>query len=88
MDISFLSGYTVPVIVGICLCVGFILKNTIKTTKINKYIPLIMGALGVALSVWINWGNMSPEVILYGLVSGLSSTGLFEVFKNMIKGGK
>lgn len=83
MDITFLTEYAVPIIVGICLCVGYIIKNMIPSDGINKYIPLIMGALGVALNVWINLG-ITPQILLGGLFSGLASTGLHQVFKNLI----
>ena len=46
MDISFLKDYIVLVVVGICLIIGFIIKNVIPSDKINKFIPLIMGVLG------------------------------------------
>ena len=83
MDISVLLQYANIIVVGICLCVGYILKNLIQTEKINKYIPLIMGVLGVVLTVWISHG-FSPEILLTGLISGLASTGLSEAFKNLI----
>lgn len=83
MDITFLTEFAVPIIVGICLCVGYIIKNMIPSDGINKYIPLIMGALGVALNVWINLG-ITPQILLGGLFSGLASTGLHQVFKNLI----
>lgn len=83
MDITFLTEFAVPIIVGICLCVGYIVKNMIPSDGINKYIPLIMGALGVALNVWINLG-ITPQILLGGLFSGLASTGLHQVFKNLI----
>ena len=81
---EFLNQFSIPVIVGICLCVGYILKNVVTTDKVNKFIPLIMGALGLGLNMWINLG-VSPEIILGGLVSGLASTGLYEAFKQFIK---
>lgn len=87
MDISALSGYIVLVVLGICLCVGYILRNLVPTDKVNKYIPLIMGVLGVGLNIWISW-SVTPEIVLGGLVSGLASTGLYETFKNMIGGQK
>ena len=65
---------------------GYILKNLIPTDKINRFIPLIMGVLGVLLNIWISWG-VTPEIILGGLISGLASTGLYEAFRNMISGG-
>ena len=86
MDISELREYVVVIVLGICLCVGYILKNLIPTDKINRFIPLIMGVLGVLLNMWINW-SVTPEIILGGLISGLASTGMYEAFKNMISGG-
>ncbi|MGN0267759.1 MAG: phage holin family protein [Lachnospiraceae bacterium] len=83
MNIDFLSKYTAPVIVGICLCVGYIIKNLVPAEKVNRFIPLIMGILGVVLNIWINM-TFTPEILLMGLFSGLASTGLHQVFKNMI----
>ena len=81
---DFLSNFSAPVVVGICLCVGYILKNIIPTDKINKWIPLIMGVLGLGLNIWLNLA-ITPEIILGGLVSGLASTGLYEAFHQFIK---
>ena len=81
---EFLNQFSIPVIVGICLCVGYILKNVVTTDKVNKFIPLIMGVLGLCLNMWINLG-VSPEIILGGPVSGLASTGLYEAFHQFIK---
>lgn len=83
MNLDFLTNYAVPIVVGVCLCVGYILKNVVPNEKVNKFIPLIMGILGVALNAWINL-NFTPEILLGGLLSGLSSTGLYEAFKNLI----
>ena len=84
MDLNFLTEYAVPIIVGICLCVGYMLKHVVKTDVINKYIPVIMGVLGVAINVWINM-SFTPEVLLGGLISGLASTGMHQAFANIIK---
>ena len=81
---EFLNDYIVAVVVGICLCVGFIFKNVVTTDKVNKYIPLIVGVLGVVLNVWVA-GVLTPEVILGGLVSGLASTGMYELFAQFLK---
>ncbi len=80
---DFLTDYIVLVIVGVCLCVGYILKNIVPTDKINRFIPLIMGVLGTLLNIWINFG-ISPEIILSGMFSGLASTGMYEAFKQFI----
>lgn len=81
---EFLTQFSIPVVIGICLCVGYILKNVVTTAKVNRFIPLIMGVLGLGLNMWINLG-VSPEIILGGLVSGLASTGLYEAFRQFIK---
>lgn len=83
MDLTFLSKYAIPVIVGICLCLGFIIKYAIKTDKINRFIPLIMGVLGLGIAIWIE-KSITPEIVLKGLFSGLASTGLYEAFRNII----
>lgn len=80
---DFLSEYTVLAVVDICLCVGYIVKNLIPSDKVNKFIPLIVGVLGVAVNIWINLA-VTPDIILGGLVSGLSSTGLYEAFHQFI----
>lgn len=82
---DFLSDYMIPVILGICLCIGYLLKNMVGTEKINKYIPTIVACIGVILSAWINKWNITPEVILSGFVSGLGSTGLHQLFKQFIE---
>ena len=69
---------------NICLCIGYVLKNIVTTDAVNKYIPAIMGALGVILNIWMNM-TFTPEILLGGLVSGLASTGLYEAFKNFLK---
>lgn len=82
MDLTFLSNYTVVVIVGICLITGYIMKKWIKDLD-NKYIPTMVAILGVALNVWIT-GGVSPEAILAGAFSGLASTGLHQAFRQLI----
>lgn len=84
MDLTFLANFAVPIIVGVCLCVGYVTKNVITTDTINKYIPLIMAVLGVVLNIWINM-SFTPEILLGGMFSGLASTGLYEAFKQLIK---
>lgn len=83
MDISFLNDYVVLLVLGICLCIGYILRNLLPSLD-NKYIPGIMGILGVIVVVWVN-GTLTPELLLQGLMSGLASTGLHQVFKQLIR---
>lgn len=83
IDLSFLTSYAVPVVIGICLCIGYVVKTSLTFIK-NKYIPLIMAIVGILLSIWIN-RSIDPNIILSGMFSGLASTGLYEMFRNFIK---
>lgn len=82
MNLEFLTDYLVLVVVGICLCVGYIIKHF--TNADNRFIPLIMGVLGVVLNVWLNNFAFTPEILLGGLFSGLASTGLHQMFSQLI----
>lgn len=81
-DLSMLNEYFVLVVVGVCLCIGYVIKTSLDFIP-NKYIPLIMAVLGVMLNIWVA-GRINIEVLLAGMFSGLASTGLYETFRNMI----
>ena len=85
--IEILSQYIVLIIAIICLCIGYIIKHSIKFIP-NDYIPLILGVIGVILNVWSNGGMFTPEILLGGLASGLAATGTFEFVKNIKTKGK
>lgn len=76
-----LNDYIVVIVVGICLGIGYITKHSLSFIP-NKYIPLIMGVLGVAINIWLNMA-FTPEILLGGLASGLASTGAFELVRNI-----
>lgn len=83
---EFFNDYMVLMVVGICLCVGYVLKNFVPTEKVNKFIPLIMAVLGIVINVWMNAFAFTPEILLGGMFSGLASTGLHQAFKQLIGG--
>ena len=88
MDIS--SMTTVIAIVVICYLIGLAAK-TIPAVKDN-YIPVIVGAFGVIL--WVLGMYVIPDfpaqdilnAIAVGIVSGLSSTGINQVYKQLKDG--
>lgn len=82
MDLTFLSNYFVPVIIGICLCLGYGIKQVNFIS--NKWIPIILMLIGLLLNVWMQHG-ISPDIILSGMLSGLASTGLHQAFKQVIE---
>lgn len=83
MDLSMLNNYLVMVVVGICLCVGYVIKHSLDFVP-NKYIPLIMLILGTMTHILMNINSINVEVILAGMLSGLASTGLHQVFSKFI----
>ena len=83
MDLAYLTEYINVITLGICLCVGYVIKTSITIIP-NKYIPLIMLILGTTISVLTNLDNITSAIILQGMISGLASTGLYETFRNLI----
>lgn len=81
-----LNNYLVPVIVALCLIVGYVIKHWIKDAD-NKIIPTVVTLIGMAAAVAMNWGSVTVEVIVGGALSGLASTGLHQLFKQWIDGG-
>ena len=82
MNVEFLSEYFMPVVVGICLCIGYIIK--MWTPADNRIIPTVCGILGIFLAIWFNGWTVTPQIVLSGMFSGLASTGLHELFKQLI----
>lgn len=64
MDITFLNEYFIPVIVGICLCVGYVIKTSIPKVD-NSLIPMILSILGLLINIWIN-SAINPSIVLGG----------------------
>ena len=82
MEIN-LTQYYVEIIVIACLIVGFILKKWIKDVD-NKFIPTVVCVLGAVLNIAIS--GLSIESIVYGALSGLASTGLHQLIKQITEG--
>ena len=92
MDIELIEKFSSPAIVALCLCVGYIIRNAIGAEAVNRYIPLICGAVGVAAAIVMNFAagigtDNIVQIVVAGLVSGLASTGCYEAAKNL-KGGQ
>ena len=84
-DLTYLLNYVNPVVLGICLCVGFALKYAKLFEWLgNQNIPLTILTLGTVINILINWPGISAAVILGGMISGLASTGLYEMMKNLL----
>ena len=84
MDLSFITDYYVPVVLVACLIVGYCIKHIKWLDAIsNEYIPTILAVLGAILCC-VSTEAVSLEIIVYGALSGLASTGLHQAFKQII----
>ncbi len=84
MDLTFLLKVIDPVILGICLLGGYALKTAFDRFP-NKYIPLAALCAGTVIAVLINLPTgINAEVVMGGMISGLSSTGLYEMLRNLL----
>lgn len=83
MDLSFITEMYIPIIVLACLIIGYIIKKWVKDVE-NKWIPTIVTIVGLILGGIINGWTIEPLVA--GAVSGLASTGLHQLFSQIIEG--
>lgn len=81
MNIDFIDGMIMPIITAACLCIGFVMKKWMPTD--DKWIPTVLLVIG-AISGLILFG-VDYEGIVKGMVSGLASVGLHQVFKQHMK---
>lgn len=77
---------TIPSIIIIC----YLAAQGVKTTSLdNKYIPIICGVLGGILGIVAMFivpdfpANDYLTAIAIGIVSGLSATGINQIFKQL-----
>lgn len=83
LDLSVVSNYLVVAVILVCCCIGYVIKTSLDFIP-NKYIPLIMACIGVVLNYFIT-GYFNVNILLGGMLSGLSSVGLHQAFKNLIE---
>lgn len=81
---EFINDYLVIIVLVVSVGTGYIIKTSLDFIP-NKYIPLIMGCIGVLFNIYANSWVVSPDIIASGLISGLASTGLYELFRNFIE---
>ena len=81
MNIEFVDGFVIPIIVAACLAIGTVMKYWLPTD--NKWIPTVLLILG-AVSGAILFGA-DYEGIVKGMISGLAAVGLNQVFKQHLK---
>ncbi len=84
MELNFLLELINPIILGICLLVGYVLKVAFDKFP-NKYIPLVALCAGTVLAILLNLqSGITAQVVLGGMISGLASTGMYELLRNLL----
>lgn len=87
-DLSTISTMMMPTILVLGLCVGYIVKNLIPNDSINRFIPLIVGIVGLVAGIVSAVTTGTPitlELVVGSLVSGLASVSVHEQFKNLLE---
>ena len=83
MDLTFIANLYMPMVLVLCLCVGYVLKHWVKDVD-NKIIPTVLAVLG-AVCACVAERSIAIDLIVGGMVTGLASTGLHQVFKQFIE---
>lgn len=76
-----ISNYTIITLANVI--VGYLITTTPYLERAKDYVPIIVTVIGVMLSV-LMYGNTVENIVL-GALSGILSTGLYELFGKGIK---
>lgn len=80
---EFLTDYIVAVALGVCLCIGYVLKQWERIP--NNIIVPVLAVIGVVINAWANGWTITPDILLGGMISGIAASGLYEYFNRFIK---
>lgn len=90
MALPDLTAYVQPTALVICLCIGYVIKNTKPLEAVsNDYIPFIEVCLGivcVSVGTILTGDPMNLEVIAQGAATGVISVGMHQLFTRTIEG--
>lgn len=81
MTLDFITEMYIPLVMVLCLVVGYIAKKWIQDVD-NKWIPTIVTVVGVIAALVIQ--GVSVEIGIAGAVTGLASTGLHQLFTRLM----
>lgn len=83
------ADFIQPVAVVVCYCICYVINQTCGE-GVKRFVPLIAALLGVACCVVTNIAggittDTAVQVVAQGLVSGLAATGVWELYKGVLK---
>lgn len=79
MDLSQYTQYMVPLVIGFCMCIGYVIKKSLDFIP-NKYIPLIVLIVGIGLNILLS-KKVTTKIVIAGALSGLASIGTHQTCK-------
>lgn len=82
--IEMLQTFVIPTTVVVCGTLGYIVSHYMSLD--NKHIPAIMAVTGVIINILIGGYVGFTETIVTGMISGLASTGVHQLFAKYFKG--
>jgi len=78
-----LQQYVVVITAAFSLVVVQIVKPFLPEAVQTKFLPAFAAILGLAFNIFVANFEITPLVIVEGLVSGLAGTGLYEIIKDI-----
>lgn len=84
VDFELLNSLLIPMVVVCCGIVGFLWKN--YSAWNNDLIPIVLTVLGAILSC-VACHDVSFDIIVGGMASGLASTGIHQILKAFANNG-
>lgn len=75
-----IQDYVVATIAVFTYLILLIVKPVLPQ-KCGKFIPMIAGLLGIFANIWLNKWAVTFPIVLEGLASGLSATGIDQLIK-------
>ena len=85
MDINIIDviqQYAVIPVTVACLLIGWLVKHIIEIIE-NKWIPLILVAVGIVGVLWLNAWAFTPQNAMAGLCSAALAVWIHNNYKNM-----
>lgn len=85
MNMNLLTEHGMPLVFMAALMTGYVIKKSVRPIP-NRYIPCILAVMGMILGCVSNHA-VTLENMVYGMFSGLASTGFHQMFKEMVENG-
>lgn len=66
-----------------CVIIGYLITTTPYLSRLKDFVPILVTIAGSLLGIVLH--GLSVDVVVYGALAGILSTGLYELFGKGIK---